>query len=873
MAIMTLLERDHQLASLHQALDTAATGAGCTALITGEAGIGKTALANHFSRCVGERARVVWGTCEALFTPRPLGAFYDIAHALGGTLAGRLQDGAKPVDLFHALLSMIDEHAQPTVIVLEDLHWADHATLDFVRFLARRIARLPLLLICTYRDDEVTAAHPLNETFGDIPAAARTLIRLPTWSRDTVEQLALEAGSRDTDVYRITGGNPFFVTEVIAARSGDLAPTIRQAVLARAARLSSDARAALDLVSVVPDHLELTLLEGPLQVGLSELEECTERGLLTLGQGHVSFRHELARMAIESALSAVKRARLNRKVLEALCTIADATSNANVLTRLAHHAIAAQDGPAILRFTPLAARVAGERGAQHEATRLLTSALPFVEQLPLPERAAFLERCARSTFIVGASIDALALYERAFSLWSQLGNETAKAKNLLDRCEIIFAGDIHRRREIDAMADAAVELLAKDQPSPALALATLWQGVALARSDPTSARARLGEGLAIGEATAAPPAMVEILHRAWHLEMVLMTRPSPERGSRLVDLARKHRLDHGVMLGYLHAFVRAFREFDLPEMERMVEEGLRFASDRQLERFYATRIQQRHRVEIDQHRGRWQAADRQVQAFEAGEEAYWWVRSVILRLRMAPMYLRWGRPEGAHWLAEMRALESDLLPHELFSLYRALVEQHWLADEIGAGREVASRLLCVASRSDHPWVLGEAAFWRWVVGEDDQCPMGIPEPYALQLTGRWREASAAWSRMGLPYESGLALVFGDVAAQREALGVFESLHAQAAVELVRRRLRMQGVKAIPQGPRPATRANAAQLTAREMEVLVLLAEGRSNAEIARRLHRSVRTIENHVAALTGKLDADNRLGAVAAARERGILRN
>lgn len=872
MASMTLLERDQQLAVLHQALDAAATGAGCTALITGEAGIGKTALATYFSRCVGAQARVVWGTCEALFTPRPLGAFYDIAHALGGTLAARLHDGAKPVDLFHALLSVIDEHAQLTVIVLEDLHWADHATLDFVRFLARRIARLPVLLICTYRDDEVTATHPLNETLGDIPAAARALIKLPTLSRDAVEQLAVEAGRRKTDVYHVTGGNPFFVTEVIAARSGDVAPTIRQAVLARAARLSSDARDALDIVSVAPDRLELTLLEGPLQVKLDALEECTERGLLALGQGHVSFRHELARMAIESALSDVRRARLNRTMLEALATIADATSNADVLTRLAHHAISAQDAAAILRFTPLAARVAAERGAQHEAARLLASALPFVEQLPLAERAVFLERCARSTFIVGASTDAVALYERASALWGQLGNDAAHAKNLLDRCEIIFAGDIHRRREIDAMADVAVEFLAKNGPSPALALATLWQGVALARSDSTRARERLGEGLAIGESTAPPVALVEILHRAWHLEMVVMARPSPERGSRLVDLAREYRLDHGVMLGYLHAFVRAFREFDLPEMERTVDEGLRFAADRQLERFYATRIQQRHRVEIDQHRGRWRAADQQVQAFEAGEEAYWWVRSVILRLRLAPMYLRWGRPEGARWLAEMRALESDLLPHEMYSLYRGLVEQHWLADEIDAGREAAGRLLRITSQSDHPWVHGEAAFWCWVVGALNEAPATIPEPYALQLAGRWREASEAWRRMGLPYESGLALVFGDIAAQREALGIFELLQAKAAMELVRRRLRTQGVRAVPQGPRPATRANIAQLTAREMEILVLLAEGRSNTEIARRLHRSVRTVENHVAALTGKLGADSRLGAVAAARERGILR-
>ncbi len=275
-----------------------------------------------FARDVGGRARVLWGTCEALFTPRPLGPFYDVVYALGGPLAARLEHDAKPADLFHALLEALREHEQPSVLVLEDVHWADHATLDFIRFLARRIARLPAMLVCTYRDDEVGPSHPLTKVLGEKPPSEQSMLKLPALTRETVDRLARESGRTDIDVFRITAGNPFFVSEVIVARGDAVAPTARQAVLARAGRRSNPARELLDLVSVVPDRLELALLERPLRGDLEALEECAERGLLVLGEGHVSFKHELARIAIEGALSPVKRTRLNRALVEALASMA-----------------------------------------------------------------------------------------------------------------------------------------------------------------------------------------------------------------------------------------------------------------------------------------------------------------------------------------------------------------------------------------------------------------------------------------------------------------------------------------------------------------------------------------------------------------------
>lgn len=224
-----------------------------------------------------------------------MGPFYDIVHALGGQLLTQLQNGDKPVDLFHGLLDSIRRHDRPSVLVLEDVHWADHATLDFLRFVARRIPKLPAMLVCTYRDNEVGADHPLMSVLGEIPPGDQITLKLPALSRPTVERLAREAGRAEADVFRITGGNPFFVSEILVSPSDTIAPNVRQAVLSRARYLSSGARALLDLVSVVPDRLELALLEGPLGVDPGALEEYTERGLLVMYQDHASFRHEIAR--------------------------------------------------------------------------------------------------------------------------------------------------------------------------------------------------------------------------------------------------------------------------------------------------------------------------------------------------------------------------------------------------------------------------------------------------------------------------------------------------------------------------------------------------------------------------------------------------
>src|SRR6266487_4646758 len=229
---MDLLERDHCFDQLSELLRTATTGNGRTVLISGEAGIGKTALVEQFVSQQGSSATRLWGACEALFTPRPLGPLYDIATQVGGRLAELLAGNTERATLFSALLEELQKSPVPTLLVFEDVHWADEATLDLIKFLGRRIPHLPVLFLVTYRDTELSLDHPLWSVIGDLPGNAVARLRLAPLS----EQL-----------YAVTGGNPFFVTEVLASDTPGVSLMVRDAVLARIARISSAARTLLVL--------------------------------------------------------------------------------------------------------------------------------------------------------------------------------------------------------------------------------------------------------------------------------------------------------------------------------------------------------------------------------------------------------------------------------------------------------------------------------------------------------------------------------------------------------------------------------------------------------------------------------------------------
>ncbi|MDX1517855.1 MAG: AAA family ATPase, partial [Woeseiaceae bacterium] len=235
-----LLERDDLLQQLDDLARAADSRHGAIALVAGEAGIGKTTLLEEMRHRVSHTCEVFWGGCEALATPQPLGPIHDMAPALGNGVGEMLGRSAQPAELFDAILKRLENSSKPAVLVFEDIHWADHATLDFLKFIGRRASMLRMLLVLSYRSDEVAGDHPVGRVVAGLPHTYTHTIDIKPLSKQAVEALGASSGYVDESLYETTAGNPFFVTELIAwqdSARGSVPASVKDAVASRLNRL------------------------------------------------------------------------------------------------------------------------------------------------------------------------------------------------------------------------------------------------------------------------------------------------------------------------------------------------------------------------------------------------------------------------------------------------------------------------------------------------------------------------------------------------------------------------------------------------------------------------------------------------------------
>ena len=232
---MELLERSAFLGTLAGYAAEAGNGNGRMVLVSGESGIGKTALVEAFQAQL-HGARWLWGACDGLATPRPLGPLFDIAAQAGGRLSELCREGATRDQLFEAFRTELDSPAALTVAVIEDVHWADESTIDLLRYVGRRLSRMKALVLVSYRDDEF-GDDALLMLLGDLATQRATRrIGLPPLSDEAVRALVGQRGVDAAELCRVTGGNPFLVCEAIEGGWPAIPPTVRDVVAARLAR-------------------------------------------------------------------------------------------------------------------------------------------------------------------------------------------------------------------------------------------------------------------------------------------------------------------------------------------------------------------------------------------------------------------------------------------------------------------------------------------------------------------------------------------------------------------------------------------------------------------------------------------------------------
>ncbi|MCB0005684.1 MAG: AAA family ATPase, partial [Anaerolineales bacterium] len=386
-----LLERDDALQKLNDALSTVTHTGGRLILVHGEAGIGKSALVHQFLQQLRPGVRQALGHCDELFSPTPLAPLYDIVPQIDESLRALLVDLAAAHQLFTALLATLQK---PTVLVFEDVHWADKATLDLLKYLGRRVQNTRAIIIVTYRDDELEARHPLRLLVGDLSSSAGTLhLHLQPLSLVAVTQLS---GNKrvDTDaLFEATGGNPFFVTEVLASGSALVPETVRDAILARLARLTLSGRAALDAAAIIGTRVEPWLLQDVTAAEAGHIDESMDVGFLIAREHELEFRHELVRQVVLTELAPHRALFLHRAVLEGLKRRGLAE---RYLARLVNHAVAAAEAEDVVVYGQQAAEMARLGGMYGDAGKLYEAVLQHMPPADSEERLELMLRLAIS---------------------------------------------------------------------------------------------------------------------------------------------------------------------------------------------------------------------------------------------------------------------------------------------------------------------------------------------------------------------------------------------------------------------------------------------------------------------------------------------
>jgi ATP/maltotriose-dependent transcriptional regulator MalT len=859
-----LFERAADLAALEEAVASVRTsGAGSLALVSGEAGIGKTSLVRAL--CGRAAVDVLWGSCEPLFTPRPLGPFVDLAEAAGGSLAARIDEVSGPADLTSALVQELRRRG-PAVLVVEDLHWADEATLDVVRMLARRVESLPMLLVLTYREEGVDRMHPVRVVLGELPARVQVRLPLAPLSQAAVSELAADTSVDAAELARRTGGNPFFVTEVLAAEGADLPATVRDAVIARAAALGPAARPVLDAVSIVPQRTELWLLEQLVGSSGEGLGRCLEAGMLQSEGAAVAFRHEIARAVVEGALPPHERLALHRAALSAL-----ASAERPDPARLAHHAEGADDREAVVRYAPAAGERAAALGAHREAAQHFSRALREPEHLDSDRRVQLFERRSYECYLTDQIDEAIDARRSALEELRRRGDPLREgdAHRWLSRLAW-FRGD---RETAEREAHEALELLEPLEPSGELAMAysNLAQ-LGMLANDVDAAVYWGGRAIELAEELDELEVLVHALNNVGSAEYMAGSEAGVAKVERSLELSLAAGLEEHAARAYTNLGTSGVRVQDLGRGRRYLEDGIAYCRERDLDAWELYMSGWLARAYLEQ--GRWDAAS--AAAAEVLRHPNAATPSRITPLTVVGR-LRARRGDPQIWEPLDEALELARGTREVQRLgpvAGARAEARWLAGEAELVPAEVDETLELALELREPWLAGELAVWRLRAGAaPDVDPAELAGPWAHELRGDPETAAELWSALGCPYDAALArAACNDEERLRQSVEELQRLGAPRAAAYVTRSLRRRGVRGVRAGPRASSRRNPAGLTSRELDVLVLVCEGLRNREIAARLFVSQKTVDHHVSAILRKLAVGTRGQAAAEAARLGIAR-
>jgi DNA-binding CsgD family transcriptional regulator/tetratricopeptide (TPR) repeat protein len=977
--------RSGELAALDGAQAAAAEGQPGLVLVGGEAGVGKSRLVEEFTaRAADAGFLVLVGHCIELGADGlPLAPLVDALRALargrsaeeladlfGPTRRGlaRLlpeldpdiaappidRDGGQAAQLLELVLALVTRLSagRPLLLVIEDLHWADQSTLELVAFLVRSMRDLPVLLVATYRSDELHRRHPLRPLLtGWERVRSVRRIDLPRFDRAEVGAqldaiLSRTPGAELVDViFDRSGGNAFLVEELAGTvQSGgdptDLPPSLRDVLLSRLDSLTEPARRLVRTAAVSGRSVSEQLLAAVAGVGgtalFDALREAVESHLLVVdetGRGY-AFRHALARDAVYDDMLPGERVQLHMAYGEALSAAPQLVDDPAALPAiLAFHWYAALDLPRALAASVDAARQAMSRYAPVEAQRHLERALEIWPRVPdAPQRTGLdlvevTRLAANAAYDAGAMDRSILLYDQALSGLSADSDPVRRALLLVRKARAL--GDAAGERTDDASLREAMSLLPAGETTQAhaIVLASLSRYQmrigAMQASMETAERAR--------DAARLVGARIEEADAAATLGIARAYLGDAEGGVQALRDGVELALEHDVLTG-LRGLINLSDVLGMlgrhTEAVDAARRGLELATDAGMARSMGAYLIG-NMGEALLRLGRWDEIPELIANSLAGDPQG--VFAATLHLIRAELRVLQGRYDDA--TADARATRrliggsNDTQFAQSLAYIEATLEYRqgdydrarailvgalrgtdvdgftpryawpllWLGMRIEADAAVLARdrhepeapAVSVQALVDHgeqltPAAAPERARHQLFLAEQARL-LGIGEVDAWMVAvAACRDADepplVAYALLRL---AGATCAAGDrdavTAAARESAAIADRLGMEPVSSELRalaRRARLvldDSPAPIEKRPEEPDQLAPFGLTDREREVLLLLAAGRSNPEIARELFISPKTASVHVSNILAKLGVSGRVEAAAVAHRLGIL--
>jgi DNA-binding CsgD family transcriptional regulator/tetratricopeptide (TPR) repeat protein len=860
---MKLLEREDYLNTMNSIFNGIAGSGGHTLFIAGEAGIGKTSLVREFTNQIEKKIRILSGGCDALFTPRPLGPLFDISANLSPEFQRILKTNTNRSSLFNAFLDELKGNNQTTLLIFEDVHWADEATLDLIKYFSRRVNLINCLFVVTYRDDDTDRDLRIRTIMGEIPARQQTRMKIHRLSIDSVKSMAKNSHLKAEDVYRLTQGNPFYITEILAHYSPGIPENIKDSILSVFYAQPERVRNLWEVISTLSGKIDIKLLELIIPNLYTEIEQCLKSGVLHMEEHHLTFKHELYRKTIEEALTAYKRIHLNARVLAVLLASAEGERD---LALIVHHAKNAHNKPVVAEFAPIAARDAAMHGAHCEAAKLYMTAIQYSDSR---EKAVadLYEQYAYECYLTNQVSQAIDSQLKALSIWRDLDEKTRVGASLRLLSRFYWFKGIREDAEKYGL-EAISELEKESHPQE---LAKAYSNYAQLKMLSSEREKALEYGQKAIELANKIHDEEILCHALNNIGSALFESEGtiPKQLHQSLEIALKNGYQEHVARAYTNLSSNAIEHKLYDDAEKNLELGIAYCSQRDLDSWTYYMLSLKARLHFDKcELAEAEAIARNIVEYPE-HPAVIRIGSLVI---LGRLLIRKGDFSGFSFLDEARQLA--LITKELQRIIPVaigLLEYGWIINDHDAARQVVDIVLDTLDKNFISHFYSELAVWLHRNKYKTRHSMKISEPWSLIISGDWQKAARQFKLMGCPYEYALALFDGPEDSQREALTLLDQLGAQGTLELLKSKLRSKGIRNIPRGPRASTRSNSANLTSRQIDVLFLLKEGLPNAEIANRLFISAKTADHHISAILSKLNVHSRMMAIREAEKLGIL--